>query len=110
MTLPFPGFPPDGETIGIERARQLVAYTKPLMPAIMAEVEAWLRSEQSKPIERSAVPASKLAQIVMHPAMRGIGLGSVWAGRGGNASIVTVTLLRDGSVTWKAVRSVRRLT
>jgi hypothetical protein len=90
----------DGEPIGEERARELIAYIKQRAPAIIALAREHLEEgHPGQPIKTYAVPAAQLGECRLEPHMTGIGIGVVYTGQGGTSDQVSIALTRNGWIT-----------
>jgi hypothetical protein len=99
-TTPPEWWPPaDGEPIGEERARELVAYIRQRAPAVLEVAREHL--EQRHPgqaIRTYAVPASQLATATLDRHMSRLAIGTVYVGAGGTSVQVTIGLERNGAL------------
>jgi hypothetical protein len=101
-----PDLPAEGP-IGEELAIEIVQWVKRLAPPVLNEIRAWLASQTSAPVELFSWSARRIAQIQMAPDMKAIPIGGGYAGSGGTGAIVTISLMRDGTLVWKKVRYAR---
>jgi hypothetical protein len=92
--------PADGEPIGEERARELVAYVRERAPAILAIAREHLEQLQpGQAIQTYAAPASQLATASLERHMARLAIGTVYVGQAGTSVQVTIGLERNGALT-----------
>jgi hypothetical protein len=101
-----PQLPEEGP-IGEELAREIVAWARLNAPPIIEEVRAWLRTQSVQPAVSSPQTLQRIASDRMSAEKRGLSLGVMYVGRGGNSAIATITLMRDGSIFWTKVRALK---
>jgi hypothetical protein len=107
MTCTPPQLPLDGP-IGEDLAREIVAWARFHAPPVIAEVREWLQSQSDQEIVSSPQTLQEIARDSMAPEKRGLSLGAMYIGLGGNSAIASITLMRDGTITWKQVRVLKK--
>jgi hypothetical protein len=93
---------PDDEPIGDDRARELMAYLKSAVPAVVAAVSAYLIARHPEAeIQAYAITTATLAKQSLGEHMRGVSIGSVSVpGSSGRAETVGIAFTREGRIAW----------
>jgi hypothetical protein len=102
----YPPQLPEEGPIGEDLAREIVAWAKLKAPPVIAQVRQWLQSQIDQEIVSAPQTLQQIAADRMAPEKRGLTLGAMWVGRGGNSAIATITLMRDGTIIWTKVRAL----
>lgn len=98
MNLPE-WWPVEGEPIGEERARELVAYIRERAPAILEIAHAELQGRHAAAeITVSGVPAAQLAKMSMDRRMTCVCIGVLYTGAGGTTDQIPIHLDRSGKI------------
>lgn len=100
MTTPtLPNWPPPaGEPIGIDRAREYIAWIREHAPPVIAEAERMLAARYpGAETRRSAVTVDQLATWRAWDGMQGLAIGSVWCKyMAGSFAMVDITITAEG--------------
>lgn len=91
--------PVDGEPIGEERARELVAYLRERAPAILEIARQYLEERcPAHELQTYAAPATSIAAMTLERHMTRLPIGAVYCGAGGTAVMVSISLERNGAL------------
>jgi hypothetical protein len=104
----YPPRLPDDGPIGEDLAREIVEWAKLHAPPVIAQVRQWLQGQSDQEIVSAPQNLQQIAADRMAPEKRGLTLGAMWVGRGGNSAITTITLMRDGTIIWTKVRALTK--
>jgi hypothetical protein len=101
--------PPDDEPIGMDRARQYIAWIRVHAQPVLAEAEAVLEARYpGAETRRSAVKVEQLATWRLSPGMKGLAIGCVsCACMAGSFAMVDITITRDGRLVAKPGLNMR---
>ena len=90
--------PPDGEEIGIERAREYIAWIREHAGPVLEEAERMLHERYpGTEIHYAAATVGQLATWRLAPEMPGLSIGTVWcAFMAGSFATVDIWIDREG--------------
>ena len=91
--------PPDGEAIGIDRAREYIAWIRQHAGPVLEEAEQMIRERYpDTTIERSGITVQALAKRGgPTPTMLGVSIGCVWSAfMAGSFAMVGILIDREG--------------
>jgi hypothetical protein len=97
---------PERGRLGIDTARDVIAYVTPLVPTVLESVEAWLRTQSSGPISYWFWSAGALSRLDLRPDEDRVTVVSAQAGYGRRLAIARIGMHRDGSVCWRQYRDL----
>jgi hypothetical protein len=101
--------PPDGKEIGVERARQYVAWIREHAPQVLEEAELLLQERYpGAEIHRSAATVGMLATRGLSERMQGLAIGCVWCSfMAGSFAMVDIVITREGRLVAKPGLNMR---
>lgn len=97
-------WPPTEESIGKERADELVQRLREIAGPVVDDAERDLRSRLGPGAEivRSGAPASWIAKhSFSHPQVRSLCVGTVYQAKGNPGAMNSLQLGRDGVLRWR---------
>jgi hypothetical protein len=101
--------PPADEPIGMDRARQYIAWIREHVPPVLAEAEAMLAERYpGAETHRSAMKVEQLATRRTWEGMKWLSIGCVWvAYMAGSFAMVDIMIMGDGRLIAKPGLNMR---